>query len=298
MDIGEKIKQLRAAKYMTQSQLAGDYMTRNMLSRIENGAVKPSLSTAVYIAERLKVPVGYLLADGEGELIYKKIYHMDNIKRAFTDGNYKICRDLCLSTKCNDDEICFILSRCDIGIAKEEFFFGRLRSAVRFFEEAIEYDSQTFYSNGFIKSESAVYMRFLHRISPMLLIDISEVDEYYEILPNDYICKYILSLEKLENGNDGIIKEIMDYYCSLQETPLSVHIRARYAMMNNDYSTAHFFLKQILNMQERIADPILYTVFLDLEICSREMGDYKGAYEYSADKVNLLERMLTESEEI
>ena len=51
-------------------------------------------------------------------------------------------------------------------------------------------------------------------------------------------------------------------------------------------------------MQERIADPILYSVFFDLEICSREMGDFKGAYEYSADKVNLLERMLAEAEEL
>ena len=296
MDIGTKIKELRTAKRMTQSQLAGDYMTRNMLSRIENGAVKPSLSTTVYISERLKIPVGYLLTEGEDELIYKKIYYMDNIKRAFTDRNYPICRDLCLSTKCNDDEICFILSRCDISIAKEEFFFGRLRSAVSFFEEAIEYDSQTFYSDGFIKSESAVYMRFLHRISPMLLIDIAEVDEYHEVLPNDYICRYIVSLEKLENGNDGIIKDIMDYYCSLQETPLSVHIRARYAMMNNDYHTAQVLLKRILYMQERIADPILYTVFLDLEICSREMGDFKGAYEYSSSKRGLLQRLLSEED--
>ena len=69
MDIGTKIKELRTAKCMTQSQLAGDYMTRNMLSRIENGAVKPSLSTTVYISERLKVPVGYILTEVDDELI-------------------------------------------------------------------------------------------------------------------------------------------------------------------------------------------------------------------------------------
>ena len=298
MDIGTKIKELRTAKCMTQSQLAGDYMTRNMLSRIENGAVKPSLSTTVYISERLKVPVGYLLTEGDDELIYKKIYYMDNIKRAFKDENYKICRDLCLATKCNDDEICFILSRCNAGIAKEEFFFGRLRSAVRFFEEAIEYDAKTFYSDGFIKSEAAVYMKFLHRISPMLLIDATDIDEYDIMVPNDYMCRYMMALEKLDSENDSIIKHMLESYCSSQETPLSVHIQARYAMKHSDYQAAQTLLKRILNMQERIADPILYSVFWDLEVCSREMGDFKGAYEYSADKVNLLERMLAEVEDI
>lgn len=294
MDIGSKIKKLRIDKAMTQSQLVGDYMTRNMLSRIENGVVKPSLTTVVYISERLKVPVGYLLAEGEGELIYKKIYHMENIKRALKDGNYRICRDLCLSTLCNDDEIYFILARCDIGIAKEEFFFGRLRSAVRFFEEAVEYDSQTFYSDGLIRSEAAIYMNFLHRISPMLLIDASDIDKCDKILPNDHMCRYMMSLENLDSDNDSIIKNMLDNECSSEGTPLLVHIRARYSMKNKDYQTAQSLLKKILNMQERIADPILYMVFSDLEICSREMSDFKGAYEYSADKVNLLERMLAD----
>ena len=41
--IGEKIKALRISKRMTQSELAGDQITRNMLSLIENGSALPSL---------------------------------------------------------------------------------------------------------------------------------------------------------------------------------------------------------------------------------------------------------------
>ena len=40
-DIGEKIKRLRLQRNMTQSDLAGDQITRNMLSRVENGAALP-----------------------------------------------------------------------------------------------------------------------------------------------------------------------------------------------------------------------------------------------------------------
>ena len=37
MSIGEKIKNVRTAKMLTQKDLAGDAITRNMLSKIENG---------------------------------------------------------------------------------------------------------------------------------------------------------------------------------------------------------------------------------------------------------------------
>ena len=62
MNIGEKIRDLRVSKLMTQAELAGSQITRNMLSCIENGNASPSLSTIIYIAGRLNVPVGFLLA--------------------------------------------------------------------------------------------------------------------------------------------------------------------------------------------------------------------------------------------
>ncbi|MBQ8005809.1 MAG: helix-turn-helix transcriptional regulator, partial [Clostridia bacterium] len=60
MNIGEKIKNLRTSKLMTQKELAGEEITRNMLSQIENGSASPSLQTLRYLAARLGVPVGYL----------------------------------------------------------------------------------------------------------------------------------------------------------------------------------------------------------------------------------------------
>ena len=63
MNIGKKIKELRTKKLMTQSELAGDVITRNMLSCIENGSATPSLATLRHIAAKLGVSMGYLLAD-------------------------------------------------------------------------------------------------------------------------------------------------------------------------------------------------------------------------------------------
>ena len=43
MNIGEKIRKLRNGKLMTQAELAGTQITRNMLSQIESGTAMPSL---------------------------------------------------------------------------------------------------------------------------------------------------------------------------------------------------------------------------------------------------------------
>lgn len=122
MNIGEKIKKLRTAKLMTQADLVGDEITRNMLSRIENGAANPSLDTVCYIASRLKVSPGFLLADGEDELIYVKHNEMSGIKKAYMTEDYRICRDMCLNSYgSGDDEIRMILCECSLAIGIEEF---------------------------------------------------------------------------------------------------------------------------------------------------------------------------------
>ena len=45
MELGEKIRQARLDAGMSQRQLCGDEITRNMLSLIENGSAKPSMKT-------------------------------------------------------------------------------------------------------------------------------------------------------------------------------------------------------------------------------------------------------------
>ena len=64
MTLGEKIRSARIERGMTQKELVGDQITRNMLSRIENDSAMPSMRTLEYIAARLDLPAGYFMADG------------------------------------------------------------------------------------------------------------------------------------------------------------------------------------------------------------------------------------------
>ena len=63
MELGEKIRQARLDAGMSQRQLCGEEITRNMLSLIENGGAKPSMKTLTVLARRLGKPVGYFLDD-------------------------------------------------------------------------------------------------------------------------------------------------------------------------------------------------------------------------------------------
>ena len=61
MELGQRIKEARLVAGLSQRQLCGDTITRNMLSRIENGTVRPSMTTLQFLAEQLGKPVSYFL---------------------------------------------------------------------------------------------------------------------------------------------------------------------------------------------------------------------------------------------
>ncbi|WP_010289380.1 helix-turn-helix domain-containing protein [Kurthia massiliensis] len=61
--LGETIKALRKEKKLTQSDVAGEQMTKGMLSLIENDKAQPSMDNLKYIATKLQVDVGQLMGD-------------------------------------------------------------------------------------------------------------------------------------------------------------------------------------------------------------------------------------------
>jgi transcriptional regulator with XRE-family HTH domain len=61
--LGKKLKEARLTKKMTQSDVVGTFITRNMLSQIESGAASPSLRTLEYLANKLELPVHYLISE-------------------------------------------------------------------------------------------------------------------------------------------------------------------------------------------------------------------------------------------
>ncbi len=294
MNIGEKIKKLRTEKMMTQSELSGGVITRNMLSSIENGTALPSLATLKHISNKLNVPAGYLLAEGDDEQIYVKFNEILDIKRAYASKNYRICRDMCLNAGIDDDEVTLILAECSLALGVEHFKEGCLRMSCAYFDEAIEAAERTIYNAERIVAVAASYFRYMRRISATLGSDVIDENEIhiFSALSDIFSC-YTSAFDFIEDGD----REMTEYFFTLgldRELPYGLHIGAKADMLDKNYFEAHRKLYRILTNPYKIEEPLMYFVFCDLEICCKELNDFKGAYEYSNAKLGVLQKMLTE----
>ena len=282
MEIGEKIKKIRTAKLMTQRELAGTEITRNMLSRIENGAALPSMQTIQYIASRLNVSCGFLLADEEDELLYFKSSEVANIKKAYSAKNFRLCREMCKNSEWSDDELRLILADSCFNVGVEEFCNGYLHSATELFDEAIENCEQTIYNTDIIRSAINSYFEYMQMISPSLSSNVSDEDEISVMITGGF-CAY--SHAFCNECSAESLSEESSYY---------IHLRAREFMEKNEYKEAFELLHKLLfDDSYEVPEPMLYFVFCDLEICCKEIGDFKGAYEYSGNKIDLLQKLLS-----
>ena len=295
MNIGGKIKRLRTAKMMTQSELAGTEITRNMLSRIENGSANPSLETIFYLAERLHVSPGFLLAEEEDERIYFKESEIEAIKGAFRTGDYRIARDMCLHAACSeDDEIRMILAECNFALAVEAFEDGLLRECASLLDEAVEAGEDNFYHTNHIVTRACVYFRYMRRISATLgsnVIDEESVSGF-PALADDF-CRYAVILDEndAKARNEGLISALERL--NDQGSAFSLHLQAKRYMEEGSFQKAYERLYRILTEETMVPKPVLYFVFCDLEICCRETEDFKGAYEYANNKLVILQQMLS-----
>ena len=289
MNIGEKIKKIRTAKLMTQSELAGSYITRNMLSQIESGAAQPSLGTVTYIADRLNVSPGFLLAGDEDEWLYFKSNEISSIKKAYTDKNYRLCREMCKNSEWSDDELLLILAESSMHVGKEEFCNGYLRSAVELFDEALEYCEQTIYNTDVIFSVISAYFSYMRTVSPSLSSNITDTDNCSVMVLNDDFFIYSHLFCDADEDSGAELKRFLS-----DNSSYAIHLLAKELMESGEYAKAFELLHKLLIDDEcELAQPMLYFVFCDLEVCCKEIDDFKGAYEYSQSKIALLQKLLS-----
>lgn len=62
-ELGQKLKEARLSKKLTQQDVVGNFITRNMLSQIESGTAIPSMKTLDYLSRTLDIPLSSLLSD-------------------------------------------------------------------------------------------------------------------------------------------------------------------------------------------------------------------------------------------
>ena len=277
MSIGSRIKELRKQKGLTQSDLVGDAITRNMLSHIESGKATPSLDTLIFLAERLEVSPSYLLDEQRTLFEDKKAIILPKLRAAYQRKNYKeVIRLFEKDLLESDDEVAYLLASASAKHAEELLHKGKLLSAEETAKKGLAFLEKTVYDAEHIRASLSLLCAILSNVqSPK-----------YEVARLPYAHSRATSLpEELYRYT----LEKADGY-EFENEILAAHIKARELMASGRYADALYALERL---EDRRAEKdfsvfVLFRVYGDLESCHKELRNYEAAYRYSAKRMSLL----------
>ncbi|MCM1298690.1 MAG: helix-turn-helix domain-containing protein [Firmicutes bacterium] len=161
-ELGRRIREARLAKKMTQTEAAGDFITRNMLSQIESGSANPSLKTLEYLAGVLEIPVSSLIPDENEE--EPRVELSSNIlvesKNLYNAGEYQRAAERIMPLLETDlwDEASAITAKCYMNLAQKKEKEGKLSEAAELAYKAYDMSDKGVYASRDIKTISALLM--------------------------------------------------------------------------------------------------------------------------------------------
>lgn len=257
MTTGEKIKNIRIRKKMTQSELSGTCVTRNMLSQIENGTATPSLSTLKAIAERLDTPIEYFLSEIDDESVFRRLADDEKLTALFEKGDYETCVGILAGA--TDHAGVMMLTECFFALGKARLFAGELFSARKYFEEC---------------AEAASRSAFAARLGDQARENVNLIDGFCgrrELAAREDIFGYVASS------------------CG-DETAGGCHRRAKALMESGDYAAAAELLSGLAEKASSLGALCEYRVASDMEKCLISLERYREAYEYTQKRTEISER--------
>ena len=135
MSLGQKIRELRVAKGLTQSDLGSGLVTPSMISQIESDKANPSYKVLEAIAEKLETPLEFFLSDIQTQLEQTSAHKV--AKALLASNNYDRAMGLLESlldkptTNLNMIEVQSDLGECMMQL-------GRSQEALDMFERVLE----------------------------------------------------------------------------------------------------------------------------------------------------------------
>ena len=283
--LGKKIRELRQQRGITQKELAGDKITRNMLSLIENGAASPSVSTLLYISDKLGTPAGYFFSSTtEDEGRFYKLTVIENLKEAFRQKKYRECEEMCdsIPSAAIDDELSFILAYSYIKTAVKSAEEHNMRAAVFDFDKAAYYTSRSIYCgdafNTAIEFYNVLIRNSASELIPDALCSFSSVSEF---VPSSEV-EYFASLRIIKSGETAPFTFARGSY-------YETHINSLILIRDGKLNEAQKKLREF-SLDANAPYFMQYRVLCDLENTANTLGDVRLAYSASRRKLELIEK--------
>ncbi len=282
--LGERIRELRTRLGITQKELAGDKITRNMLSLIESGNASPSVSTLLYISERLGTSAGYFFtstAKDEGR--YFKISIIDDLKTKFKEKKYRECEEICESIPQSaiDDELSYIAAVSYLNSALEFAETFAIGKAVSMLARAKQYAEKSIYAdNSFhcaLEFHGELFRTVCEEPISAVLCDYKMCGPYVSVS----IIQYFAELAAVRSG--GNTGKPCDVLC------FAKHIRAASLLSSGKANEAIKVLRE-LSLDPSLPYFMKYRVLCGLEEAANNIGDFRLAYSSSRRKLEMIEK--------
>ncbi len=276
MTLGEKIKNARKNAGITQNALAGDKITRNMISCIENGSATPSLDTLKYISDTLKLPISYFVSDNDDIFIHMKNQKIDKVKKYMNAEMYKEAIAMAESLPDTDDETAYILTECCSKYGRSLFMNGSLKEAEIILKKSLEFAKKTIYDTRIFENVAPMYLSICKNINaPLLDFDSSAFE-----------------LGAKENEDYDFYKYMtMDAAYDFKNQAYKKHLIAKTYIKERNYRGALETLKDIVEnkIYPEYNVYLMFNVYIDMENCYKQLFDFENAYRYSTKRISLIE---------
>lgn len=260
MELGEKLRQARLEAGLSQRQLCGDAITRNMLSLIEHGSARPSMDTLKLLAARLGKPVSYFLE--EDALTSPNQETMEAARQLFDAGRFAqvltALEKYRLPDPVYDREAVLLRVLTLLALAEQAIGEERYPYAKELLDRA---DIRSAYCGEALKRRRLLLLGQLpgQRVGTAL----PSLDE--ELL--------LRAGEALEDGSPVRARQLLDAAEDRADTRWNL-LRGRVHLEEGAFREAARCLHTAEAAYPRETAPLL-------ERCYRELEDYKRAYEYA-----------------
>lgn len=264
MTLGEKIRAARLEAGLSQRQLCGDTVTRNMLSQIENGSARPSMTTLQILAARLGKPISWFLE--EDVVSSTEADAMEQVRRLYADGDIQGAMDAL--DGCSQDDSLFDQEKRLLGIllrmklAQQACREGKAIYAATLLEQAKALGNGCIYYSELLERERLLLLADTGRESPAVLA---------ALLPpadKELLLRAEAALMAGESA-DALLES-----CQGKNSSRWHLLRGEAFFTAKDYEAAAAHFTAAENAFPAQALP-------RLECCYRELGNFQKAYEYA-----------------
>ena len=259
MSLGERLRQARLEAGLSQRQLCGERITRNMLSQLESGAASPSVATLSYLAARLGKPVGYFL---EEEIPSTNQQVMEKARKGTGWEVLEALKEYAAPDAVFDRERWLLEALACLELAERALKEEKRPLAWSLLEQAASAGAKTPYYTPQLERHR---LCLACRVRPEKAGELTAgLEPPEELLP--------LARAALEAGEPERCGTLLDAFP--QDTPLWHLLRGEAYFAQGAYQKAapHY---------HRAEEAYPHRVYSRLEVCYREQEDYKMAYQYA-----------------